>query len=94
LERRDDPAVAHVIRRVRDRAIAGFRLAIEPLIPDHVPPSKAKRVVTELAAVATAISDGIFLAEHLDPDVTDVARMYRRLHQTVTALIPILLEEK
>jgi AcrR family transcriptional regulator len=94
LERRDDPAVAQVIRRVRDRAIAGFHQAIAPLLPNDVPPAKTKRVVAELAAVATAMSDGIFLAEHLEPDATDIARMYRRLHQTVTALIPILLEEK
>lgn len=94
LERSDDPAVADVIRRVRDRAIAGFHQAIARLMPDDVPPAKAQRVVAELAAVATAMSDGIFLAEHLEPDATDVARMYRRLHQTVTALIPILLEEK
>jgi AcrR family transcriptional regulator len=94
LERNDDAAVAHVIRRVRDRAIAGFHDAIAPLLPDDVPPAKAKRVVAELSAVATAMSDGIFLAGHLEPDATDIARMYRRLHQTVTALIPILLEEK
>jgi AcrR family transcriptional regulator len=94
LERREDPAVAQVIRRVRDRAIAGFRQAIAPLVPDGVPRAKAQRIVAEVAAVATAMSDGIFLAEHLEPDVTDVARMYRRLHQTVLALIPILLEEK
>jgi AcrR family transcriptional regulator len=94
LERRDDPGVAEVIRRVRDKAIAGFHQAIALLMPDDVPPAKAQRVVTELAAIATAMSDGIFLAEHLEPDVTDVARMYRRLHQTVTALIPILVEEK
>jgi AcrR family transcriptional regulator len=94
LERRDDPAVSEVIRRVREKAIAGFRDAIAHLLPDDVAPAKARRVVAELAAVATAMSDGIFLAEHLEPDTTDVARMYRRLHQTVTALIPILLEEK
>jgi AcrR family transcriptional regulator len=93
LERRDDPAVTPVIRRVRDRAIAGFHQAIALLIPDDVPRAKAQRVVAELAAVATAMSDGIFLAEHLEPDATDVARMYRRLHQTMAALIPILLEE-
>jgi hypothetical protein len=31
---------------------------------------------------------------HLEPDGTDVERMYRRLYQAVVALIPILLEEK
>jgi hypothetical protein len=40
------------------------------------------------------MSDGIFLADHLEPDTTDIDRMYRRLYQTLTALIPILLEEK
>jgi AcrR family transcriptional regulator len=94
LERSDDPAVADVVRRVRDRAIARFAQAIAPALPDDVPPAKAERVVAELAAVATALSDGIFLAEHLEPDTTDVGRMYRRLLQTVTALISILLEEK
>jgi hypothetical protein len=94
LERRDDPAVTDVVRRVRDRAIGGFRDAMAHLLPPEVPPARAKRVVAELAAVATALSDGIFLAEHLEPETTDIARMYRRLLQTVTALIPILLEEK
>jgi AcrR family transcriptional regulator len=94
LERSHEPAVAEVLRRVRDQAITRFRDAIAQPLPDDVPPVKARRVVTELAAIATALSDGIFLAEHLEPDVTDVGRMYLRLHQTVTALIPILLEEK
>jgi AcrR family transcriptional regulator len=94
LERSHDPAVTEVLRRVRDQAITRFRDATAQLLPDDVPPAKTRRVVTELAAIATALSDGIFLAEHLEPDVTDVGRMYLRLHQTVTALIPILLEEK
>ncbi|AEV75268.1 transcriptional regulator [Mycolicibacterium rhodesiae NBB3] len=94
LERSDDPAVADVIRRVRDRAIGRFREAMMQLLPDDLPEVLAERVSAELAAVATALSDGIFLAAHLEPDATDVARMYRRLYQTTTALIPILLEEK
>ena len=94
LERSNDPAVAAVIRRVRDTAIRRFRDAITQLLPADAPPSKADRVVTELTAVAVALSDGIFFAEHLEPDGTDVERMYRRLFQAVTALIPILLEEK
>jgi AcrR family transcriptional regulator len=94
LERSDDPGVAEVVRRVRDRAIADFRDAIVELLPAEVPGRKAERVVAELAAVAVALSDGIFLAEHLEPDTTNVTRMYRRLYQTLIALIPILLEEK
>jgi AcrR family transcriptional regulator len=92
LERSDDQAVAAVVRRVRDTAIVRFRDAITQLLPADAPPSKAKRVVTDLTALAVALSDGVFFADHLEPD-TDVERMYRRLSQAVTALIPILLEE-
>jgi AcrR family transcriptional regulator len=94
LERSHDPAVTEVLRRVRDQAITRFRDAVAQLLPDDAPPAKTRRVDTEEAAIATALTDGIFLAEHLEPDATDVGRMYLRLHQTVTALIPILLEEK
>jgi AcrR family transcriptional regulator len=92
LERSDDQAVAAVVRRVRDTAIVRFRDAITQLLPADAPPSKAKRVVTDLTALAVALSDGVFFADHLEPD-TDVERMYRRLSQAMTALIPILLEE-
>ena len=94
LERSDHPAVAAAIRRVRDTAIAGFAGVIRQMLPADIAPEKADRVVTELAAVATAMSDGVFFAEHLEPDSTDVDRMYVRLIQAVEALIPILLEEK
>jgi AcrR family transcriptional regulator len=93
LERSDDPAVAEVVRRVRDTAISRFRDAIAQLFPADVEEQTAQRVLAELAAVAVALSDGIFLAVHLEPDTTNVDLMYRRLYQTLTALIPILLEE-
>ena len=94
LERGTDPTVGGVIRRVRDTAIGQFRDAITQLLPAGVAQPKADRVVTELTAVAVALSDGVYFAEHLEPDGTDVAKMYRRLVQAVSALIPILLEEK
>jgi len=94
LERSDDPAVAAVVRRVRDTAIGRFRGAITQLLPADAPASKAERVVAELTAMAVAHSDGVFFADHLEPEVTDVERMYRRLFQAVAALMPILLEEQ
>ena len=94
LERNADPTVSDVVRRVRDTAIAGFRGFIADLLPADAPAAKADRVVAELAAFATAFSDGVFFADHLEPDATDVERMYRRLFQAVTAMIPILLEEQ
>jgi AcrR family transcriptional regulator len=94
LERHDDPAVAEVVRRVRDTAIGGFRDVISHLLPDDTPPATANRIVAELTAFAVAQSDGIFFADHLEPEATDVPRMYRQLWQALTALVPILLEEK
>ena len=41
-----------------------------------------------------AMSDGVFIADHVDPNTTDIERMYRRLLQTITTLLPILLEEQ
>lgn len=94
LERSDDPTVAAVVRRVRDTAISRFSAAVRGQLPADVPPRRAERAVAELTAFAVAQSDGVFFAKHLEPDSTDVARMYHRLWQAVTALIPILLEEK
>jgi AcrR family transcriptional regulator len=94
LERTGDRAVADVVKRVRDTAIQRFRAAIMRVLPTEVPPRKANAVADELAAIAVAMSDGIFLAAHLEADTTDVSRMYRRLWQAVSALVPTLLEEK
>ncbi|MDT5327934.1 MAG: hypothetical protein QOF25_5086 [Mycobacterium sp.] len=94
LERSDDPAVTAMVRRVRDTAIARFRDAISHLLPRDAPAANADRVVNELTAFAVALSDGVFFADHLEPEATDVDRMYRRLLQALSALIPVLLEEQ
>lgn len=93
MERSQDPAVAAVVRRVRNTAIARFRDSITHLLPSDIPPGKADLVVAELTAFAVALSDGVYFASHLEPDTTDVERMYRRLRQALEALIPVLLEE-
>lgn len=94
LERNDDSDVGAAVRRVRDTAAAGFRAAIATLLPPDVQQDKADRVLAELTALAMAISDGVFIADHVEPESTDIERMYRRLLQTVTTLLPILLEEE
>jgi AcrR family transcriptional regulator len=94
MERSDDPAVAEMVRRVRDTALTRFRDVISHLLPPDAPAGKADRVVHELTAFAVALSDGVFFADHLEPEATDVDRMYRRLLQALTALIPVLLEEQ
>jgi len=82
--RGDTPRPRHRYRRFRD--------AITQLLPADAPPSKAERVVTELTALAVAISDG---CSSRPPRTrhrcrTDVPAAVG----AVTALIPILLEEK
>ena len=94
LERSDDPAVARMVRQVRETAIERFRDAIAHLLPDGLPAAQAERVLSELTAFAVALSDGVFFADHLEHESTDVERSYRRLFQAITALIPALLEEK
>lgn len=94
LERTDDPAVGAAVQRVRETASAGFRAGIATLVPPDVPEDRAARVVEELTALAMAISDGIFIADHVESESTDVERMYRRLIQAVTTMLPILLEEE
>jgi AcrR family transcriptional regulator len=94
LERGNDPTVSEVVHRIRDTAIERFGDAIAHLLPTDVPAVKANRVLRELTAFAVAVSDGVFFADHLERDSTDVELMYRRLLQAVTALIPLLLEEK
>lgn len=94
LERSDDPTVTAVVRRVRDTAISRFSAAVRAELPADAPARRAERVVVELTAFAVAQSDGVFFAGHLEPESTDIARMYQRLWQAVTALIPILLEDE
>jgi AcrR family transcriptional regulator len=94
LERTDDPDVGAAVRRVRETAAAGFRVAIATLLPPNVPQAKADRVLDELTGLAMAMSDGVFIADHVEPEATDIERMYRRLLLTVTTLLPILLEEE
>jgi AcrR family transcriptional regulator len=94
LERSDDPTVSQIVRRVRDAAIERFRDAISPLLPNGVPADKAQRVLSELAAFAVAVSDGVFFAVHLEPESTNVERMYLQMFDAVMALIPQLVREK
>ncbi len=93
MERTDDAAVAAVVRQVRDTAIARFGDAVRGLLPAGVDAARAERIVADLTAFAVAQSDGIFYARHLEPEATDVARMYQMLWRAVTALIPTMLEE-
>mgnify|MGYP001231146971 CR=1 FL=1 len=93
LERSDDPVVAEIVRRVRDAAIARFRDGISHSIASDLPDHKASALIDELTAFCVAVSDGCFFAAHLEPDRTDLGRMFVRLGQAAVALIPQILAD-
>jgi AcrR family transcriptional regulator len=92
LEDTDDPEVAAIVRRVRDAAIARFNEGVRRLIPPGVKPRKAKRAADELTAILVALSDGFFMAQHLEPDTTDLDRLCQLAGRIIETLLPELLE--
>ena len=86
LERRDvDPASLAVIRRVRERALDSIRRMLAVLLA----PLKlrdARRIADEFARLVLVVSDGAFVAQHIDPDQSDVRRSYELLRRALTAL--------
>ena len=86
LERRDvDPASLAVIRRVRERALDSIRRMLAVLLA----PLKlrdARRIADEFARLVLVVSDGAFVAQHIEPDQSDVRRSYELLRRALTAL--------
>ena len=75
LERREaDPTTIDVVRRVRSRAVAAlaraFRLA--GVLPESVPDA----MVNDIAQSTLAFADGAFVAAQINPDATDLRRMF------------------
>lgn len=86
LERRDvDEGSLQAIRQVRKCAIEGLaRLYREAGIVD---PAAQEPAVIELARASLAFFDGAFVAAQVDPDTTDLRRMFSLLHAGITAAV-------
>jgi AcrR family transcriptional regulator len=86
LERRDvDPTSLAVIRRVRELALARIRKMLAVLLT----PLKlrdARRIADEFARLVLVVSDGAFVAQHIDPQQSDVRRSFSLLRRALTAL--------
>lgn len=54
----------------------------------------SREVTTDAIKVLRQRFGTRLLRRHLEPEPTETPRMYRRLWQAVTALMPILLEQK
>ena len=86
LERRDvDPTSLAVIRRVRDRALDAIRQMLAILLAP-LKLRNAKQIADELARLVLIVADGAFVAQHIDPDQSDVRRSYELLRRALTAL--------
>ena len=86
LERREvDEASLEVIRRVR--AYAQERLHTEMLqLFEPFGSERAAEMATECAALALALADGAFIAQHIDPKTTDVNALFSLMRRALTAL--------
>ncbi|MBI5287717.1 MAG: TetR/AcrR family transcriptional regulator [Chloroflexi bacterium] len=87
LERRDvDPASLRAIRQVRQHAIDMLaHLYVETGIVDA---TAAGSVATDLARASLAFFDGSFIAAQIDPETTDLRRMFSMLQAGITAAVP------
>jgi AcrR family transcriptional regulator len=86
LERRDvDPASLAVIRRVRDLALDRIRTMLLVLLAP-LKLRNVQRVADEFSRLVLVVADGAFVAQHIDPQQTDVRRSFDLLRRALTAL--------
>lgn len=88
LEGAGDEVAGQLVRRVRLRAIGYFANAITGLLATLVDDEIARLAAAELTRFAVAFSDGCFFATQLEPDETDLKRMYTDLAVALQALAP------
>ena len=92
LERRavDETSLA-VIRRVRELALDRIRMLLAALLTAFDPAS-ADRLAGEFARLVLCVADGAFVANHIDPEQTDIRGLFDLLRRALTALARELLE--
>jgi AcrR family transcriptional regulator len=86
LERREvDEASLEVIRRVRalaqERLHAEILLLLEPFGSE-----RAADLAPQFAALALCVADGAFIAQHIDPETTNVDALFRTMRRALSAL--------
>ena len=86
LERRDvDPASLAVIRRVRNLALERIRTMLVVLLTP-LKLQNVQRIADEFSRLVLVVSDGAFVAQHIDPEQADVRRSFTLLRRALTAL--------
>lgn len=88
IEAAEDEVAAELVQRVRGQARAYFRDAIIGIVLSDQEPEIARAAAEELTRFAVAYSDGCFFASQLEPELTDLRRMYSDLALALAALAP------
>lgn len=91
LEGGDDEVAAELVQRVRRHAFDYFRTGIAAMTAADHSAEVAAPAVEELTRFAVAYSDGCFFAGQLEPDQTDLRRMYGDLIVAVRAMAPTVI---
>jgi AcrR family transcriptional regulator len=86
LERKNTDACLVPIRRVRDKALDRLSALAESALILPLGPARARKAARELARFALAFSDGAFLAHHIDPEATNLRRLFEQLRTALLAL--------
>ena len=91
LERREvDATSLAVIRRVREQALQRIRRLLSVLLAGF-DAKIADRLAGEFAPFVLCVADGAFVAQHIDPEQTDLRRFFDLLRRSLTALARELL---
>jgi AcrR family transcriptional regulator len=91
LERREvDATSLTVIRRVREQALQRIRRLLAVLL-GAFDRKIADRLAAEFAPFVLCVADGAFVAQHIDPDETDLRQFFDLLRRSLTALARELL---
>jgi AcrR family transcriptional regulator len=86
LERREmDATSLHVIRRVREMALERIRLILTMLL-EPLGPGVAAPLAEEFAPFVLCVADGAFVAQHIDPEQTDLRKFFDLMRRSLTAL--------
>ena len=86
IERREiDPASLGPIRRIRERAIGGFRAMLAAVF--------VEQISAELARFTICFCDGCFVSHQVDPATTDLGRLFDDLRIGLLAIAKARLSE-
>ena len=92
LERREvDATSLKVIRRLREQALRRIRRLLAVLL-EGFDAKIAQRLADEFAPFVLCVADGAFVAQHIDPDQTDLRRLFDVLRRGLTALAREIVE--